>query len=96
MRESIAKVLRSVRAARCETSAAAREALLAGGSPGAPFDEWVEKVRGAAYSIADEDVAALRAAGASEDAIYETTVCAAVAASLAHLDAGLAALGRKR
>ena len=96
MRERIGRVLRSIRGARAVTSSAAREALLSGANPGAPFDAWAEKVRREAYRIGDDDVAALRAAGASEDEIYEVTVCAAVSASLLHLDLGLSALGRKR
>ena len=38
----------------------------------------VEKVAYRAYSVTDEDVAAARAAGLSEDQIFEIVVCAAI------------------
>jgi alkylhydroperoxidase family enzyme len=53
---------------------------------------YVEKVRLHAYRVADGDVEALKAAGFSEDEIFEHTVSAAVAAGLERLDAGLQAL----
>ena len=53
---------------------------------------YVEKVRLHAYRVTDGDVDALKAAGFSEDEIFEHTVSAAVAAGLERLDAGLRAL----
>ena len=53
---------------------------------------YVEKVRLHAYRVTDGDVDALRAAGFSEDEIFEHTVSAAVAAGLERLDAGLRAV----
>ena len=53
---------------------------------------YVEKVRLHAYRVTDGDVDALKAAGVSEDEIFEHTVSAAVAAGLERLDAGLRAL----
>jgi alkylhydroperoxidase family enzyme len=50
---------------------------------------YLEKVRTRAYTITDADVDELKAAGYSEDAIFEQTVSAAVAAGLARLDAGM-------
>jgi alkylhydroperoxidase family enzyme len=41
----------------------------------------------------DEDVAALKHAGLSENAIFEATASAALGAALARLERGLAALG---
>ena len=49
-------------------------------------------VRRHAYRVTDAQVEALRAAGLSEDDIFELTVAAAVGAGLARLDAGLQAL----
>jgi alkylhydroperoxidase family enzyme len=57
------------------------------------FDAYLAKVRTAAYTVTDEDVEALKAAGHSEDEIFEQTVSAAVAAGLMRLEAGLEALG---
>ena len=53
---------------------------------------YVEKVRLHAFRVTDGDVDALKAAGFSEDEIFEHTVSAAVAAGLERLDAGLRAL----
>jgi len=53
---------------------------------------YVEKVRLHAYKVTDGDVEKLKAAGFSEDEIFEHTVSAAVAAGIERLDAGLAAL----
>ncbi len=52
----------------------------------------VDKVAKHAHRVTDEDIAAVRAAGLSEDQIYELVVCAAVGQSTRQLEAGLAAL----
>jgi alkylhydroperoxidase family enzyme len=49
-------------------------------------------VRRGAYTVADRDVAELKAAGYSEDEIFEQTLSAAVAAGLERLTAGLGAM----
>jgi alkylhydroperoxidase family enzyme len=46
----------------------------------------------AASKITDDDIAAARTAGLSEDEIFEITVCAAYGQALRQLEAGLAAL----
>jgi alkylhydroperoxidase family enzyme len=56
------------------------------------LEGWVAKVRERAYAATDADVAALRAAGYSEDQIFEATVAAAVGAGLERFDAGVRAL----
>ena len=53
---------------------------------------YLEKVRRHAYKVVDRDVEELKAAGFSEDEIFEHTVSAAVAAGLERLDAGLRTL----
>ena len=53
---------------------------------------YLDKVRRQAYTVTDADVEALKAAGFSEDEIFEQTVAVAVAAGLERLDAGTAAL----
>jgi hypothetical protein len=58
----------------------------------ADFRTYLDKVRGEAYTVTDDDVEALKAAGHSEDEIFEQTVSAAVGAGLERLDAGLKAL----
>ena len=70
--------------------------LREGAQPGRPapseFDAYLEKVRLHAYKVTDRDVDELKAAGFSEDEIFEHTVSAAVAAGLERLDAGLGTL----
>ena len=53
---------------------------------------YVGKVHRHAYKVLDEDVAALLAAGYSQDQIFEATIAAALGAGRARLRAGLAAL----
>jgi alkylhydroperoxidase family enzyme len=53
---------------------------------------YLQKVRERAYTVTDEDVAALRKAGLSEDAIYDLTIAAALGASWKGLEAGWRAL----
>jgi alkylhydroperoxidase family enzyme len=53
------------------------------------FSAYLDKVRRHAYTVADRDVDELKAAGFSEDEIFEQTVSAAVAAGLERLEAGL-------
>ena len=52
----------------------------------------VAKVARAAWTVTDADVAAAKSAGASEDEIFELTVCAALGQATRQLDDALAAL----
>lgn len=54
--------------------------------------DYVDKVARYAPDVTDEDIAALKAAGYSEDAIFEVTVAAALGAGFARLEKGLALL----
>ena len=58
----------------------------------AELSGYVKKVALHAYKTTDEDIAALRRAGYSEDAVFEITLSAALGASMARLESGLAAL----
>ena len=53
------------------------------------FTRYLDKVRRHAYKVTDRDIDELKAAGHSEDEIFEQTVSVAVAAGLERLDAGL-------
>ena len=53
---------------------------------------YVDKVAQHAYQVTDADVQALNAAGYSEDAIFELTLCTSLGAGLARLERGLLAL----
>jgi hypothetical protein len=85
-------------------AAVARAATLSGGAlPAAetasasetlaePLAGWVDKVARQAWKITDEDVAALRAAGFAEDAIFEITIAAAAGAGLARYQVAVRAI----
>jgi alkylhydroperoxidase family enzyme len=72
------------------------DALRAAARPERPappeFAAYLEKVRLHAYTVTDRDIEELKAAGFSEDEIFEQTVAAAAAAGLERLDAGLGTL----
>jgi alkylhydroperoxidase family enzyme len=55
----------------------------------AAMEPYLEKVRRAPYGVTDADVEGLRAAGFSEDEIFEQTVSAAVSEGLVRLEAAL-------
>jgi hypothetical protein len=57
-----------------------------------PIRTLVEKVANHAYRVTDEDVAAVRAAGLSEDQIFEIVICAAVGQADRQYTSALAAL----
>jgi alkylhydroperoxidase family enzyme len=73
-------------------SQAQRSAAFANASLSGPVAPLVDKVARQAHRITDEDVAAVRASGLSEDEIYELVVCAAVGQASRQYDAALAAL----
>ena len=52
----------------------------------------IDKVAKQSHRVTDDDVAAARASGLSEDAIFELCVCAAVGQASRQYDAALAAL----
>jgi alkylhydroperoxidase family enzyme len=54
---------------------------------------YLAKVHARAYTVTDGDVEKLKAAGVSEDAIFEQTVAAAIAEGLRRYDAAMKALG---
>ncbi|VAW39561.1 hypothetical protein MNBD_CHLOROFLEXI01-1860, partial [hydrothermal vent metagenome] len=51
---------------------------------------YLEKVSKHAYKVTDNDVQQIKAAGYSEDEIFELTVCAALGSGLARLEKTLA------
>jgi alkylhydroperoxidase family enzyme len=54
---------------------------------------YLEKVRERAYTVTDRDVEELKAAGCSEDAIFEQTVAVAIAEGLRRLDRAAEVIG---
>ncbi len=69
-----------------------RRAAFDDASVSEPLLTLVDKVARRARAIADDDVAAARASGLSEDQIFEIVVCAAVGQATRQYDAALAAL----
>jgi alkylhydroperoxidase family enzyme len=61
-------------------------------APAPELATYLEKVRTRAYTITDADVEALKAAGLSEDEIFEQTVAAAISEGLRRLDAASAVI----
>ena len=51
-----------------------------------PMRDYLDKVRARAYAITDADVEALKAAGLTEDEIFEQTVVVAIGEGLRRLD----------
>jgi alkylhydroperoxidase family enzyme len=59
----------------------------------AAMEGYLEAVRERAYTITDADVEALKAAGCSEDEIFEQTVGVAIRQGFRRLDAALEVIG---
>jgi alkylhydroperoxidase family enzyme len=64
-----------------------RANVTAAAAPPPAAEAYLAKVRTKAYTVTDGDVDALRAAGLSEDEIFEQTVAAAIGEGLRRLDA---------
>jgi alkylhydroperoxidase family enzyme len=82
----------SLRRAVIDRSAALGGAAREEGDVPEELDGYVKKIALHAYRVTDDDIAALKEAGYSEDAILEITLGAALGAGLARMEAGLAAL----
>jgi len=61
-----------------------------------PLETYINKVGRHAYRVTTADIDALKAAGFSEDAIFELTVSAALGAAAGRLERGLAVVGGHR
>jgi hypothetical protein len=73
------------------TTRAERDAAFAG-TLAQPLGGYVAKIHEHSHRITDEDFDALRAAGVSEDAIFELTAAAALGAATRRLDLALRAM----
>lgn len=74
--------------------ASLRESAATGEGLSEPWQSYTLKVRDEPSSVISSDIENLKAAGHTEDEIFEMTIAAAVGASLHTLDAGLRAMGR--
>jgi alkylhydroperoxidase family enzyme len=72
-----------------------REAAARGARMPTALQAYVHKVRTRAYTVTDEDVERIRAAGYSEDQVFELTVAAAYGAALARLRSGLDSIAQQ-
>ncbi|MGZ3602263.1 MAG: hypothetical protein ACXWQ5_22010 [Ktedonobacterales bacterium] len=75
-----------------QLDAATRAALASGHDIPEPLASYAEKVARYAYKVTDDDIAALLAAGYSEDQLFEATLSVALGAAQMRLRAGLDAL----
>ena len=57
-----------------------------------PLTTLIDKVAKHAYQVTDEDIAAAKASGLSEDQIFELVVCAAIGQATRQYNTALAAL----
>jgi alkylhydroperoxidase family enzyme len=57
-----------------------------------PLRTLIDKVAMRAYAVTDQDIAAVRASGFSEDQIFELVVCAAIGQASRQVDTAFAAL----
>lgn len=69
-----------------------RRQAFEGGPLADPLGSYVTKVASRAHQITDQDIASLRAAGFTEEQIFEATICAAVGGGFERLHHGLSAL----
>jgi alkylhydroperoxidase family enzyme len=69
-----------------------RHAAAEGAVDDSPLGRYLAKVRTGAYRTTDEEVEALRAAGHTDDELFELTIAASLGVSRAQLDRGLAAV----
>lgn len=87
-RAVVTRILKGdARAPRAQRRAAFDNAVL-----DEPLGTLIEKVAQHAYRVTDDDIAAVKASGLSEDQIFELVVCAAVGQATRQYDMALTAL----
>ena len=77
---------------RGDASPAQRRAAFDNAGLPEPVSNLVEKVAMHAYKVTDDDIAAVRIAGFTEDQIFELVVCAAIGQATRQYEAALAAV----
>lgn len=75
-----------------KTSLSERRAAFNNSGLAEPLSTLVDKTNRHAHRVTDEDVSSARAAGLSEDQVFEIVVCAAIGQANRQYDAALAAL----
>jgi hypothetical protein len=90
--DGLSALLEAVLQSAGVTETTARAKAFAGDPLPPALEAYLAKVRGESYRVTDGDVGDLRAAGQSEDAIFELTVAAALGGAARGLAAALRAL----
>jgi alkylhydroperoxidase family enzyme len=75
-----------------KASRAQRHAAFDNAELAKPLNTLIDKVTKHAYQVTDEDIAAVRASGQSEDQIFEMVVCGAIGQASRQYNTALAAL----
>ena len=75
-----------------KASLSERRAAFNNSGLGEPIGALVDKVARHAYRVTDEDIAAARVSGLSEDQVFEIVVCAAIGQATRQYDTASAAL----
>src|SRR5262245_55840237 len=75
-----------------KASHAQRRAAFDNAALAEPLRNLIAKVAKHAYKVTDEDIAAARASGLTEDQIFELVVCAAIGQATRQYESALAAL----
>lgn len=75
-----------------EAPAAQRRAAFDDAGLAEPVGALMQKVALHSWRVSDEDIAAVRASGLSEDQLFELMICAAVGQATRQYDAAIAAL----
>ena len=94
----IDRTVKAITDAPGETAAEMRRSLIEGRCDHVPeaMKPYTDKVARHAWKVNDEDVAALRARGYTEDQIFEATASAAVGAALMRLNKAMTVLRESR
>ena len=92
IREARAALTRRILDGEGKASPSERRAAFHDSGLGEPLEALVDKVARHANRVTDEDIAAARASGLSEDEVFEIVVCAAVGQAARQYDAALSAL----
>lgn len=94
LRADVAALERRIKTGPGVTTPERRQAAVSGAPVEGALGEYLEKVRRAAIEVTDAEVAALRAAGHSDDELFELTIAAAFGAAKERLDVGLDAIAK--
>jgi alkylhydroperoxidase family enzyme len=92
VREARRALVRRILEGEGNTSPSERRAAFDNSVPAGTLGALVDKVAKHAHRVTDEDIAAARASGHSEDQLFEIVVCAAVGQATRQYDVAMAAL----